>query len=56
METGKAEARGSKSTTEDQTDRTDIVYKIKILNLRNVNVIFLKKMVSNQNVVNYKVS
>ena len=34
---------------------SEVVWKIQISNLRNSNVVFLDKMISNENVVNYKV-
>jgi hypothetical protein len=34
----------------------EVVYKIWISNLRNSNVVFHDKMISNQKVINYKVS
>jgi hypothetical protein len=35
---------------------SEVVYKIWILNLRNLNVVFHDKMISNEKVVKYKVS
>ena len=35
---------------------SEVVWKIQISNLRNSNIVFLDKMISNQKIVNYNVS
>jgi len=35
---------------------SDVIYKIYVSNLRNSNVVFDDKMISNEKIINYKVS